>query len=83
MGRPTSGHCERPSYAASFQPLLLAAIVSIAANTAEGMELRGTVDKVVDGDTFLLCVGSACHKIVNAPEKGQAGYREASDGSLI
>lgn len=37
--------------------------------------LTGTVDKIVDGDTFWICEDNACHKIrlcgIDAPEKGK------------
>jgi endonuclease YncB( thermonuclease family) len=66
----------------SVRVLLIAGVV-VSTNLAGAAELVGTVDKVVDGDTFWLCDASACHKIrvcgINAPEKGETGYREASE----
>lgn len=57
-------------------------LLAVPASASAG-EYVGTADKVADGDTFWLCNKEACQKIrlcgVNAPERGQAGYRESTE----
>jgi micrococcal nuclease len=61
---------------------IAAALLSISILAAAGAELKGTADRIVDGDTFWLCNADACTKIrlcgVNAPERAEPGYAEAS-----
>ena len=60
-----------------------AILVVMATATVHAAEFSGSVDKIVDGDTFWVCDVSACHKIrvcgINAPEKGKPGYRESGE----
>ena len=63
--------------------LLLAVLVVSVTAAAHAAEFSGSVDKIVDGDTFWVCDASACHKIrvcgIKAPEKGNPGYRESGE----
>jgi endonuclease YncB( thermonuclease family) len=60
---------------------LIGFLLALVSTCAQAIELKGSVQKVVDGDTFWLCDERACHKIricgINAPEAGQPGYRES------
>lgn len=62
----------------------LGLLVAIAlwTSTASATEVSGSVDKIVDGDTFWLCEATICHKIrvcgINAPERGDPGYRDSA-----
>jgi endonuclease YncB( thermonuclease family) len=60
--------------------IIAAALIFFALDT-QASGLRGTADKVVDGDTLWVCDERACHKVrlcgVNAPERGEAGYHDS------
>src|SRR5262245_28274856 len=60
--------------------LLLAALSA----TAPAAEYTGSVNKVVDGDTFWLCDDTGRYKFrvcgINAPERGKPGYAESKAG---
>lgn len=49
---------------------------------AQAEEYKGAADRIVDGDTFWICDDVACTKIrlcgIDAPERGDAGYSEAT-----
>jgi endonuclease YncB( thermonuclease family) len=49
-------------------------------------EFSGSVDKIIDGDTFWLCDATACRKIricgIDAPEKGQTGYLKSGEALM-
>lgn len=68
---------------------LVVAAAVLFANPARATDLVGTVDKVVDGDTFWLCDAEACRKIricgIDAPEHNQPGFNRARDamGKLV
>ena len=65
-----------------FLAIFVVAILWTGAS-ATADEFSGTVDRVVDGDTFWVCDGTACHKIrlcgADAPEKGEDRYRESAE----
>lgn len=65
------------------QEILVAMIFCSIAPGADAAEFSGSVDKVVDGDTFWLCDARACHKIrvcgIDAPEKGKPGYQASTN----
>ena len=62
--------------------IVLAVLIVVTATT-HAAEFSGSVDKIVDGDTFWVCDASACNKIrvcgINSPEKGKPGYRESGE----
>jgi micrococcal nuclease len=76
----------RPGRAAA---LLAAAVLWLGAGSAAAVELRATVERVVDGDTIRVRIGREVHRVryigVNAPElrhptRGlEAGARDATD----
>ena len=59
----------------------IACLVLIVALTAHAAKYSGSVNKVVDGDTFWLCDDTGCYKFricgVNTPERGEPGYTES------
>jgi micrococcal nuclease len=59
--------------------LLLFVVMSAA--TAHAAEYTGSVNKVVDGDTFWLCDDSGCYKFrvcgINTPGRDEPGYAES------
>jgi len=61
------------------RPWLLLLVVPSA--TAHSAEYTGSVNKVVDGDTFWLCDDNGCYKFrvcgIDTPEKGEPGYAES------
>ena len=61
------------------RPWLL--LLGVLSATAHAAEYTGSVNKVVDGDTFWLCDDSGCYKFrvcgINAPERGEPGYAES------
>ena len=63
--------------------LTLAALALLVVSTASATELSGSVDKVIDGDTFYVCDDAACSKIrlcgINAPERGKPGGQESTE----
>lgn len=65
----------------AFRPLALLGWLCLATGLAGAAEFSGSVDKIIDGDTFWLCDATACHKIrvcgINAPERGDPGYRDS------
>lgn len=65
------------------QTIFLLAWAAFGIAAADAAEISGSVDKVVDGDTFWLCEETVCHKIrlcgIDAPERGEAGYRRAGE----
>jgi micrococcal nuclease len=64
----------------SMAPLLFCLALIVAA-TAHAAEYSGSVNKVVDGDTFWLCDDTGCYKFrvcgINPPERGEPGYTES------
>lgn len=63
--------------------LALAGILVVGVTIAHAAEYVGSVNKIVDGDTFWLCDATVCNKIrlcgVNAPERSEPGYRQSGD----
>jgi endonuclease YncB( thermonuclease family) len=63
--------------------LIFAMAVALIIAYARAAEFAGSVDKVIDGDTFWLCDAMACHKIrlcgIDAPEEDHLGYHESSE----
>ena len=60
--------------------ILVATLIFVTLD-ARALELYGTADRIVDGDTLWVCDQAACHKIrlcgVNAPEKGAGSYHDS------
>lgn len=63
--------------------VLVVAIVALVSAPAHATEFVGTLDKLVDGDTFWLCDEAKCSKIrlcgINTPERGTPGDPEARE----
>ena len=61
----------------------LAVLIAFGVSIANATEFSGSVDKVIDGDTFYVCDDTACSKIrlcgINAPERGKPGGKESTE----